>query len=294
MLRRVPLPLVTILTLLLALPACNTAEETDSTSGSSDGAPAAQTSPSADGAPSAEGVFTGQEATAAARAQGTARVVYTTIIDSPDAGVVELAGEGSFDFAAETGRMLFDLSSLLPDLQGDQAEAEQIFVGDTLYLRMPFVNDTYEVPTPWLRISDIGEGEGALSQFSQGDPAQFLDVVAASVDLEDIGSETVNGVQTTHLEGEVDLEAVREAASDLVNERNIDAAIEQAGTSIRAVELWIDDDGRPWRFQMKVPQVEEFGGGEVTILVDILEYGVAVDAAPPPDDQITDASELDL
>jgi hypothetical protein len=222
----------------------------------------------------------------------------------------EFSGDGVMDSGSQKGRMNIDMSDI-GEATGQDAEdwkGEQIIDGFVVYMRIPAVSEAVGSSTPWLKIDlekasqmqglDIGQ----FSQMNQNDPTQMLHFLrAVSGKVEELGSDEVAGVETTHYRATVDLRrypdtlppARREAARE-----SAERLIEQLGSSTIPSEVWIDGDDLVRRmrtkFDMKVPTGT---GGKVRVgldlTVDLLEFGVeGGDFSPPPADQVTDLLEL--
>ena len=119
-----------------------------------------------------------------------------------------IAATGDGEFSADPPSMhttyRFDQLPGMPD----GAEMELILDGTTMYMRMPALAGSAGIPTEWVSmdIEQVAPGFDGLLALSQGqnDPTSSLAYLDGITDAEEIGTETVAGVTTTHYHGTVD------------------------------------------------------------------------------------------
>jgi hypothetical protein len=139
------------------------------------------------------------------------------------------------------------------------------------------------------------EGQGVdLSSFMGGgatDPGAQLRQLKAMGDVDEVGTEDVGGVATTHYAGTVDLHE----AGDVVPAAQRDAARRSAeklielngGKAQIPTELWIDEDGHVRRMKQTTPTPE----GEVTSTIEFTDFGGTEAIEVPPADETYDISD---
>ena len=122
----------------------------------------------------------------------------------------------------------------------------------------------------WVAMSD----DDPSVNLGQNDPSKMLEYLRAVSKVEEKGSETVRGVQTTHYEARIQLDKVADKASP-------DAAktLEQISTGLGTeeipIEIWVSDDDLVRKLTMDwhgrqgsfVSDLEMFGFGNVDITV---------------------------
>ena len=214
-------------------------------------------------------------------------------VPGPQGGTV--TGEGVLDYEDRRGT----LSIQIPGM----GTIDAVMDGLVMYLRFP-EQVRAEIPggKQWIRLdlATLGEKSGvdlsALLQAQQSDPTQTLQYLrGASDDVREVGEEEVRGEPTTHYKATVDLKA---AAEQL--EGDARAAYEQAiariGTTTLPLDVWIDDDGRARRMEFVQDMSALLAGsgasGEMRFRMELFDFGVEVDAEPPPADQVTDLGAL--
>jgi hypothetical protein len=219
---------------------------------------------------------------------------------------VTLTAEGLFDANERRGRMTMDMSRLSGAAGGvDLGEIEIVMDGLVMYMRMPFLQQLRPGIKPWIRfdLEKIGKQQGfdlqQLTQLGdQSNPAQALVYLrAASDDVEEVGAEEVRGVETTHYRMTVDLDKVAARAPAEQREAvrtQIRALKQRANVEKVPVEVWVDDDGLVRREVLRYEDMRFAPGqtGDMTIRMELYDFGVTVDAEPPPGDQVTDLGEL--
>jgi hypothetical protein len=129
-----------------------------------------------------------------------------------------------------------------------------------------------------------------LAQAAQN-PADVLAMLKTVGSVQTVGTETVDGVSTTHYKATVDLAKaagqVGEPASSAVQH-----LIDEGGPSSIPADVWIGDDGL-----VRKATVDETvsGGGEsatVHVTLGLSDYGTAVNVTAPPSGDTLDATGL--
>lgn len=198
--------------------------------------------------------------------------------------------EGVLDFARRAGRATLKLAD---------GEAEVVFAGEATYFRLP---PSLQIRTPWIRIDrqDVEQFSGLENVSS--DPSGNLDLLDGIVgEVERVGEEDVRGARTTHYRFNIDLQqAVEKAPADRREAVQQQAAL--LGGGQLPMELWLDAKGRIARqtFAVDLQNIQLPTGtppsgnlsGTARTLIEYSDFGIKVDAQPPPDDQVTDFGSL--
>jgi hypothetical protein len=215
-----------------------------------------------------------------------------------------MTGEGVFDSSKRKGRMTMDLSALAEGTGQELGDAEMIFDEFVVYMKFPFLQALQPSLKPWLKfdIRELGKEQGfdlgELSQLNQNDPSQALQYLrAASDDVREVGEEEVRGVETTHYRMTIDLQKVVDQAPEDQREQlraSIDQLIEQSGVRTVPTEVWVDDDGLARRMKLTYEGMRFAPGqqGDMTMTMELYDFGVEVDVEPPPESEVTDIQEL--
>jgi hypothetical protein len=235
--------------------------------------------------------------------EGSSRIALTVTSDVPgqDAPIV-FTGEGEFDYEAQKGRFAYDLSDLFAAAGQDfgSEPAEIVIDGTVIYMKFPALTSLLPGATDWLKfdLTTLGQQSGIdlsqLQQLNQGDPTAILEYLRATGEVEEVGTEEVDGVETTHYRATVDVDkAVAQAPEETRDQ--VQAQIDQlkaAGISELPIDVWIGSDGLPRRLAYDIT-VDVSGQEAHTVLeMNLTDYGVDVQIEPPPADQVTDYADL--
>lgn len=224
----------------------------------------------------------------------------------PGVGAVSITAEGEFDNDAGQGHLTMDMSDVfgaldesagLPD---DAGLIEMVVDGDIVYMKSSLFAMLGQDDKPWLKIdsAELGEG-GALGGGAQSDPAAFLEFFkSASDNVEEVGTEEVRGVETTHLTATLDLQKLlADASGDKKDE--LEKQLEGLGAaadSFRSIpaEAWVDADGYMRKFTMTFDfasaseEVPELGDAAMTITVELYDFNEPVDVEIPDPSEVGD------
>jgi hypothetical protein len=219
---------------------------------------------------------------------GGTKVTMTGSISGSSSDTSELSAEGEFD--GEQGRMTLTVTD-----DGRTEKTDLAFDGTVYYVRLPPAGSAgLPEGKEWLRV-DVAEFSpggpdedlSTFLQFAQTNPANALGFLrGASDDMEEVGTEDVDGAETTHYRGTADLEVVADEAGDLgpVYEQ----LLETSEFTEIPIDVWIDDDGRVRRLVYELPVPEARGGGTATITLEFADFGADVDVTPPSEDESFD------
>jgi hypothetical protein len=198
-------------------------------------------------------------------------------------------GDGFVDPVKQQGHMTMDVPGA--------GTIEEVVDGLTIYMKLPESMGA-EVPDgkEWFRL-DMGKalkGSGIdMSAFMNGgaDPAGQMQQLKAMGDISKVGTEDIDGVQTTHYKGEIDLHKV----ADVVPADQRDAARKSAEKLIELTkgdgkiptEIWIGPDNRIRRFSEDVPSQ----AGVLHMTVDYTDFGATEAIDIPSKDDTYDITD---
>jgi hypothetical protein len=193
------------------------------------------------------------EAAEATRKQGGVHMTVTGSVQS-QGQEFPLKMEGDADLENLRMRSTMEMGDQIPKI-------EQVMIGTVMYMKMDGLEQALGAEWVKFDLAKIGEEMGIdlgqMMQMSNASPAQQLDYLRAMADLEDAGSETIDGVETTHYKGEIDLRKYPDVVSAEDREtarRSIDKLIEMNGQSRMPTEVWIDEDDLVRRQRMFIEQ----------------------------------------
>lgn len=208
---------------------------------------------------------------------GSSRMTMTMAM-SVSGQELEIEGEGAFDFDAEIGEMTMTVSGAG---LGEPQSIETIVDSTYLYMKMP---EQLGGDGGWIRM-DLTSIPGGANQFSQ-DPSQYLSFLrGASDEIEEVGTEEIDGTETTHYRAELSFDKILEQAPNDEAADEIRTQLEALGGEVDSIpaDVWIDEDGLPRRMELKMSVEAQGESAEMDITMDLFDYGVEVDVEPPSD-----------
>ncbi|HEU5158782.1 MAG TPA: hypothetical protein VFU43_17420 [Streptosporangiaceae bacterium] len=143
---------------------------------------------------------------------------------------------------------------------------------------------------PWIKM-DLGKQaqqsgfslDALMNQSQQVNPAEQTKMLTASKDVKQVGTETINGVKTTHYAGSITVSEAM-AKLDAKTRQQLRKVYEQAGATKIFFDLWADGQQLPRKLTTKlaIPQ------GNTTNTIIYTDYGSPVNVSAPPADQVGD------
>jgi hypothetical protein len=230
----------------------------------------------------------------------------------PGVGQVTVNANGTFSAATHQGEMSMQMG--LPAAAAAQAGTgslpmQVVLVPGTIYMKLP-AQLASKIPggKPWWKInlSQAAKLAGipGLSSLLSGtsnlsDPGQYLDFLRATANgsVKNLGSATVNGIDTTHYRARLDFAKLPSAvpASERAAAEQLVAALQKRGVAPRGlpVDAWIDSKNLIRRVQLAYAQPLPTGqSANVVIKVDYLDYGPQPAPTVPPPSQTLDLFKL--
>ncbi|MCD2192341.1 hypothetical protein LQ327_02880 [Actinomycetospora endophytica] len=213
---------------------------------------------------------------------------------------IPLNGSGVVDVLHQAADMTLQVPSL--------GAVRVVFSGGTLDAQLPpaaaGVIGAISGGKSWVsvdvnRLAQSGYGAplGALGVGTTDNPAQQLGYLKAISDTtREVGPEQIDGVDTTHYAGAVDLDKVP-GADDPSTKPAVDRLKAQLGSSLLPVDVWVDGGGKLRRVGQTVTVKPQPGAAAAspttsTTTITFSDVGSAPAVVPPPADQVTDVSSL--
>jgi hypothetical protein len=205
-------------------------------------------------------------------------------------------------FAPHEGEMDLDLSDLMAQAgaTGVDGVVKAVYLtenGDpVMYLKLGFLSGLMPGGKPWMRVDLAKVGKAAGIDFNQllggagQNPADSLQLLRGVGDFSEVGTEHVDGVDTTHYHGTIDLAkaaAARGISSDIVKR-----LLDLGAPSQYPADVWVDDAGYVRRFASTFDETVAGKTVSASMAIDMSDYGTTVDVSAPPADQVFDATDL--
>jgi hypothetical protein len=155
------------------------------------------------------------------------------------------------------GRMLYQSKpQLAVDLTLDTVDfggrslpggVRAILQGDAVYVKVAALKDLVGATKPWIKVSlaDVGDQTQVnqyLAQIQQFDLGNVTKMVTASQDVKQVGTESVNGEDTTHYSGTFPVDA---AVQQLPADKQEQARTNLAELKDVKFDIWVAGDGLP-------------------------------------------------
>jgi hypothetical protein len=172
----------------------------------------------------------------------------------------------------------------------------EVLVGDTIYVKVPQVAAELGGKA-WAKIDlsemgSLGSGIGSMLDSAKSmDPSQQLQVLLASGNLHQVGTETVDGVRTVHYAGTVkpaDFVNNEAAAKNLTQAQAAQVKSLLKDVTGADTDVWVSTDGLLVREKSTV----ETSAGTVNTDLHLSDWGKPVSVSAPPADQVGDLSSM--
>lgn len=231
-------------------------------------------------------------------ATGSARTtVVATVAGLVDHdGPLVLPSVGEIDFAAGRSRLTLDIAALDPP--GGATTIDQVVADGVLYVRAPALQVAPDPWAPWARIdpsdlavspADSGMGPlGRLATADAGAPIALLAGLDAST-VEQVGGDG----DVVTFRGRVDTVAAVDDGTDAAELAALEALLDQLGARHLDIEVDLDGTDRIQRIAYHHEGPTPAGPVRQTMEITYRDFGVDVDIAVPPADQVRDLASAD-
>lgn len=189
----------------------------------------------------------------------------------------DLAATGTLDSASLHG-------TSLPG--GERA----ILLGDDFYAKIPQQLSQFTGGKPWVKfsISQASQQSGVSLDgvIKRADPAQETKILTGSKDARKVGTETIDGVHTTHYQGTVTPQDA--GRLDPKAQEAFKRFYQDSGANKVTFDLWVGDDSLPRKLVTRV--TADKGTGSSTMIFS--DYNKPFSVSAPPASEVTDGSRL--
>ncbi|HEV2061347.1 MAG TPA: hypothetical protein VGR12_00730 [Solirubrobacteraceae bacterium] len=199
---------------------------------------------------------------------------------SSDLGGERMRMEGEGVSAADQSRGRFELDMAIGEQE--PKPVEMITADGQMYMRGAMFDGLIPPGKEWFRVPDDSP--------STMTPAEFVDFLRGTGDVEEVGTEQVRGRKAIHLRGPLDMKELLER-TDSPAARQF-SQMPQAEELEATIDVWIDEaDERVSRMRLEMTHPDTTGSMELS--ADILEYDVPLEGIDaPPAAKVADGSEL--
>ena len=212
-----------------------------------------------------------------------------------------MTGHGTFgDKQGELDLDMPDLFGPLGAPSGTDATIKVLYVtedGDpVMYMQLGLLAGQLPGGKTWMRIDLAKAGKAAgidLGQLMGGagqNPSDWLALLRSNGEFSEVGHETVDGAETTHYHGTVDLQ--KAAAGDGPAAATIKRLLALGAPTTYPLDVWVDDAGYIRQFAMSYDETLSGSTVSMSMIMGMSDYGTTVDVSAPPADQVFDATDL--
>jgi len=230
-----------------------------------------------------------QQAAASTKAAGSARVAVRATVSAAGRSL-PVTGRGAVDL--DRGVAQLRLGTQLP--AAGRVDADTLLAGQSVYLRTGGLTSFLGAGKEWVKIDlaraakQRGADLGLLKALGAGGkPSEYLAWLAVAGGAKEVGRERIGGVDTTHYRGRVDVKRLAASADPAVRR-----SVEQIGVRSIPVEAWIDAQGLVRRERVQLTTDKAPTPVALDLTLDLSDYGTKVDATPPADDDVFDATSF--
>ncbi|MDQ3741578.1 MAG: hypothetical protein M3389_11625 [Actinomycetota bacterium] len=197
-----------------------------------------------------------------------------------DLGGQKLFAEGEGVSSADQSRGYFEMDFAVGG--AEPAPVVMITDGGENFMKGGPFEELLPAGKTWLKVDD--------ATASTMTPAEFIEFLRESENIEDAGSEQVRGKDTVHLRGPLDFKKLAENTDSATAKRF--AQMPQIEEIDATIDVWVDKgDDRIAR--MKLAMSHPDATGSMKVDADILEYDVPLDKAKaPPAGEVAEAQGL--
>lgn len=206
-----------------------------------------------------------------ATSAGSEHVVITGSVTAAGQSV-QLNGTGDFRTSPKLGQMHLDMS-----VAGRHIVMDEVMQGLTVYMKSPLFSAELPADKHWVSVDlqQAGAKLGVnLSQYTQQDPTDILAALKKTGSVDKIGSETIDGVSTTHYRATIDL-------AKAPNSQSLQKA---TGLKSLPVDVWLDGGNQLRRMVMTY--------SAASMRMDFSNYGEQVNVRVPSANDTVDLTKL--
>jgi hypothetical protein len=171
----------------------------------------------------------------------------------------------------------------------------EILIGDRIYMDYPALSAELGGGKQWSEIN-LAEATGSLGAFSSvinsvrnENPLNGLSALIASKQVTEVGTETVQGQQTTHYKGTLNAAQFLQSGATGTSLSSSQIAtlksqLQSSGVTTETIDLWVGSNGLP----VQVKTSGQSAAGLVSMTMDLSDWGAPVQVTAPAASEVTD------
>jgi LppX_LprAFG lipoprotein len=219
------------------------------------------------------------EAAEATRKQGGVHMTVTGTTKA-QGQTIPMKMEGDADLRKLRMQAKMQMGAGLPEM-------EMVMTGTVIYMKMDGLQEALGAEWVKFDLQAVGEEMGVdfeqLMQLGQSSPAEQLKYLRAMADLEEVGTEEIDGVETTHYKGVVDMRRYPDVVpeGERAEARKLVESLEKLGGSLETpTEVWIDGESLVRRQKMSITQTKPTES-KMDMEINYTDFGKRVDIQAP-------------
>jgi hypothetical protein len=193
---------------------------------------------------------------------------------------ISLQGSGDFANSPPKGSLALSVSGL-----GQNLAMQEVLDGTTIYVTSPVLASTLPAGKTWLKadIAHLGKATGInYSSLMWQSPAQMLKQLEGAGSVNSLGTETIDGVETTHYQLTIDFSKLPQGAK-------IEAF---AHPKYGPIDVWVgNDNGYVSRESLSASFSVQGQSASMTMNVDFSKFNELVAVTIPPASQTVDVTK---
>jgi hypothetical protein len=212
---------------------------------------------------------------------------------------------GSGVIGPEQAELTFDLSQFLHEAGaplGTDGTADEVFLregGDyVMYLKLGLLAGQLPDGKQWVKLDFSKVGRAAGIDFSKlmggqtaQDPAQLLSLLrATSGKVDDLGTEQIDGVHTTHYRAVIDVAKAGKLRG--LSDASVQRLLGAGAPAYVPVDVWVGADGLVRRFRLSLETTANGTPLNMRMTIGLSNYGLAASVTAPPAGDVFDATDL--
>lgn len=199
------------------------------------------------------------------------------------------SGSGVFNSKQRTGQLKMKL-----DASGRQIPVDSVVDGDVVYLRSPAFAQATTQHKQWVKLdlAALGSRQGSTDLSGLLDasptPANALAYLQGSSTVKKVGSESVDGVATTHYSVAANLDRAAQHLTGATRD-TVQGVISHSGVKNLPLDVWVDENG----YIRKVRYDEHAGRRQAAqVTMELHDFGAPVAISAPPSDSVVDLTKM--
>lgn len=220
-------------------------------------------------------------------------------ITSPYPRDVSINSEGVIDFENSRGQMVMKLGEYAEKFGGPPGIVDDINIlsqGSFVYYQVPERLASQFQGKKWVKLDNSAFQEQQVelnpTSASGNQPQTFFEYYdnVSESDIEEVGSEELRGVGTTHYRVNLTLDDLYAGVNPEMRKQLIDQA-QQTGLEMKPSEIWLDKEGFARKMTISMGAKSEEGSFESVMTMELYDFGAKIDLAFPSDSEVFVASD---